>query len=456
MNTAVTSLEEIRGPPDEAPHSPIIQTQSMKSDITVSEIIGLKEPSAQQSQHIVQKLKDHFYFPIYRKGMPVVFACVFVFSCVYWNSLVQLYIQNLVIQKGMENSAPLFDMGFQLLPYIPLPLLADYYTTIIICAVMLKSFIVKKLTGTLHIYRRLMIILGLCFLLRSISICITLLPNPWVQCKPQITGNYFLGALLIMTGTARTCSDCFFSGHSVMIVLSALVWYTYTDTKFLLLRLLFIPMGTFGALSIVVTHFHYSIDVMYGCLIAIVIWTLYHYVVNMIESWLMDRLYRSYLLYRHSPTSVHKEVSNWELASEFLNYEQEERHVLVYSKKPTSQDENKDHVVIVIQNNDAEEQRNQEFEKSILELSLSRGSLSGELLAKKMIQFKNKIEARGAKRAYYHRLKLFLATAMLMFFVWFESWEDYLEMDFDKAQTSQTTNIDTSPVSVKTEEIVIN
>jgi len=423
--SAVTTLEEITVPPDEAPHSPII---------SVKEIIGLEEPSAQQSQHVVQTIKDHFYFPVYRKGMPVVFACVFLFSCVYWNSLVQLYIQNLVIQKGMENSAPLFDMGFLLLPYISLPLLADYYTTVIICVVMLKSFIVKKLSGTLHIYRRLMIILGLCFLLRSISICITLLPNPWVQCKPQITGNYFLGALLIMTGTARTCSDCFFSGHSVMIVLSALIWYTYTDTKFLFLRLLFIPMGTFGALSIIATHFHYSIDVMYGCLIALVIWTLYHYIVNMIESWLMDRLYRAYLLYRHSPTAIHKEVTYRELASEFLNYEREERHVLLYNKKPVSQDQNKDHIVIVIQNETEEQRSQEEFDRSIMELTSSTGSLSGELLGRKMMQFKRQVAARNEKRPYYHRLRLFLTTAMLMFFLWFESWEDYIVMDFDKQQ----------------------
>jgi uncharacterized membrane protein len=418
---------------------PVKEYEEVTSDTNITNNKDLKtmdivwndasEMTNDQSQRIIEYIKEYFHFPIRKKGLPLLFAAIYFVSCGFWNSLVQVYIQNLVIQRGLEHTKPLFDLGFYIFPYVTFALAADYYMTALICIVLLKTFLFQKVGGTLHVCRRLLVIHGTAFLLRSISISITLLPNPWVQCQPQTVDNYFVGAFLVMAGTHRTCSDCFFSGHSVMIALSGLIWFTYTDSKYMLVRLAIIPLALGGGFVLISTHFHYTVDVLYGCFVGVGIWTTYHYVANMVEKWLTERLYRAYILHQHT-NKQQTQVTYSELAAEFLSFDDDKDMLFIVKKSETdlntsNNEEKKTAAFIFV----SKEEQNGEHNVITQEQGVMK-SRSADLLHAKMRRIEQENQQRRAKRAYYYKLKHFLAMVLLRFLVWFESWEDFLLLDF--------------------------
>jgi hypothetical protein len=429
-------------------------------NMKLSEIVGIGEdvneeisPEKERRLHsIVRFIKDYVHFPWRQKGLQLLFACVYFVSCGYWNSLVQVYIQNLVIQRGLEHTKPLFDMGFYVFPYVTFALAADYYMTTLIIIVMVKTIIFQKVSGSLHVARRLLVIHGTAFILRSISISITLLPNPWVQCQPTTVDNYFVGAFFVMAGTHRTCSDCFFSGHSVMIALSSLIWYTYTDSKYMIVRLMIIPLTFGGIFSLISTHFHYTVDVLYGCFIGVGIWTVYHYVVNMVEKWLTDRLIRAYAIHQHLPRRPPPEPITYSaLASEFLSYDDDHELIYIVKNNTTDYDDHEEKsksiafLFVDKHEGDAVNPVTQ-HRKSLLTSEAHIGkSKSADLLHHKLDKIRFEINRRKERRAYYYKIKHFLAMVLLRFLIWFESWEDYITMDFERVEEEHITN--PAPVS---------
>jgi hypothetical protein len=431
--------------------TPVPPQEDEDRHVTMEEMFGWKDDSPQMTlqrkERVTAAIRDYLHFPIRRKGLPLLFAAIYFVSCGYWNSLVQVYVQNLVIQRGLEHTKPLFDMGFYIFPYVTFALAADYYMTALIIVVLLKTFLFQKVGGTLHVCRRLLVIHGTAFLLRSLSISITLLPNPWVQCQPMTVDNYFVGAFLVMAGTHRTCSDCFFSGHSVMIALSGLIWFTYTDSKYLLVRLAIIPLALGGGFVLISTHFHYTVDVLYGCFIGVGIWTTYHYVVNMVEKWLTERLYRSYIMHHHGPKKSQEPITYSALASEFLSYDDDREMLFIVKKNSSDYDGEetegkKTAAFIFVAKDQGEVLHNQQMhQKTVLANEGGAGkSRSADLLHAKMERMRLEIAARKSARPYYYKLKHFLAMVLLRFLIWFESWEDYLVMDFPLVEEEHISN----------------
>lgn len=153
--------------------------------------------------------------------------------------------------------------------------------TILIAIATLNTLFWQKVSGSLLVARRVMFIWGFIFLLRAVSITSTILPNPDANCKPQQFSNFFHAAFLFLAGQVETCYDCLFSGHSVTMVLSVLVFFQYTKNLFLR-WLMFVPL-LFSLLLIIGTRFHYTVDVIYGTCIAFLFFGLYHYFIGTVK-----------------------------------------------------------------------------------------------------------------------------------------------------------------------------
>jgi hypothetical protein len=176
----------------------------------------------------------------------------------------------------------LYDIGFELLPHIPsrslgfsLPDVFALLTATVTAARLVISFPPHL---SLIILRRILFISSLAYLSRAVSCPCTLLPNPDSDCLPVLFQSDFLSIVSIPFGVSITCSDCFFSGHSIPITCSFLVWLYYTPWS--LSKMCGLSLSIFSLFGLILTHFHYTIDVLYGFVVTSTFWAGYHLVLS--------------------------------------------------------------------------------------------------------------------------------------------------------------------------------
>jgi len=110
--------------------------------------------------------------------------------------------------KNAPRSAPA-QLGFDILPNID-PVWAD-----VMCYSAMAITFVRFTFGIdesghrirRHIFRRHIFNLGTLFIFRSISIIVTLLPNPLESCETDVEGSPWIEAFRIVAGRTVTCAD---------------------------------------------------------------------------------------------------------------------------------------------------------------------------------------------------------------------------------------------------------
>jgi hypothetical protein len=234
-----------------------------------------------------QRVKRFFHVPLH-KLPPFLISLFFLVGVTYAMAITQVAIEDYAVKHDLNQSARVFDTLFNILPVARDAHLADYFTLGFMGVVLVIVLLNRRLGIMVDIMRRIMFIMAVVYIIRTISISITLLPNPFKLCKSQPVGNYFVEAFYILVGAAQTCHDCFFSGHSVALCLVTMTYFDYLNAP-LLVRLLIVPATLAGALIIIATHFHYSVDVLFGYMISFFIWKFFHHIVHHIERFLVRR-----------------------------------------------------------------------------------------------------------------------------------------------------------------------
>jgi membrane-associated phospholipid phosphatase len=243
------------------------------------------EPPEKKQKPLVKRL----FFIIRKKILPFAAAGMFCTLIAYLMSMAQVYVQDLTNTLHLAKDEPVFDQGFRFLPHLyNKDHIPDYYVISLFGFVVLTVFINRRLLVVIDMLRRMLVIVALIYCIRSISISITLLPNPYRKCVPSPVENYGKDALLVMLFIKTTCQDCFFSGHTVFIACTSMLWYDYLNAR-LLFRLPAILFAIVGGLLILMCHFHYSVDVMFGFLISYFIWKYFHSFIHRVERWLVRR-----------------------------------------------------------------------------------------------------------------------------------------------------------------------
>eukprot|EP01127_Copromyxa_protea_P004434 TRINITY_DN14296_c0_g1_i1.p1 TRINITY_DN14296_c0_g1~~TRINITY_DN14296_c0_g1_i1.p1 ORF type:complete len:330 (+),score=36.79 TRINITY_DN14296_c0_g1_i1:67-1056(+) len=222
------------------------------------------------------------------------FATVgFFLVCLYTNSVMQVFTEKRALANPRE---PIMDLGFDILH--PLPGQREYADLFVVfyCVASFVRFMPTYMRWTF--LRRFLFFYGALLLLRSATIILTILPNPYEGCDSGELGSPFYEALRIMVGRLVTCSDMLFSGHTVNLTVCALSWHFYSRvapifyfsqvskawesqaafigaTFLWITRVIVWGSACVGYYFIIATRLHYTDDVVIGLYLTFLLWFWY-------------------------------------------------------------------------------------------------------------------------------------------------------------------------------------
>lgn len=143
------------------------------------------------------------------------------------------------------------------------------------------------------VMRRVLLILGLLYGYRAITMFVTVLPraDKTYYCSPKMSDegksltfltivarvfNILSGFGLTINGKHTFCGDYIFSGHTMMFVLTYLVISEYTSRRFYPFHWLLWMSGVCGVTMLLFGRGHYTIDCIIAYYITTRLWYIYH------------------------------------------------------------------------------------------------------------------------------------------------------------------------------------
>ncbi|XP_026810911.1 phosphatidylcholine:ceramide cholinephosphotransferase 2-like isoform X1 [Rhopalosiphum maidis] len=143
------------------------------------------------------------------------------------------------------------------------------------------------------VLRRLMFMLSLLYLLRSITMFVTVLPtsSTTYYCSPKANSTnpvliarrvfqLFSGFGLSINGKHTFCGDYIYSGHTTILVMSYLITVEYSPRRWYILHWASWLMAAVGVLMVLIAHGHYTIDVIIAYLVTTRLFWIYHTLAN--------------------------------------------------------------------------------------------------------------------------------------------------------------------------------
>ena len=119
--------------------------------------------------------------------------------------------------------------------------------------------------------RRGLIIASAMLLLRSLTIVLTIEPNPNESCHADLSMGLFSALLYSMVNVS--CGDLMFSGHFTIYWIQLLVITVYVRSHF---SYALISFQIFGMVWVYLTRLHYTNDLVIALVITSLAWHLYH------------------------------------------------------------------------------------------------------------------------------------------------------------------------------------
>eukprot|EP01130_Rhizamoeba_saxonica_P000670 TRINITY_DN10612_c0_g1_i1.p1 TRINITY_DN10612_c0_g1~~TRINITY_DN10612_c0_g1_i1.p1 ORF type:complete len:258 (-),score=35.53 TRINITY_DN10612_c0_g1_i1:46-819(-) len=136
-----------------------------------------------------------------------------------------------------------------------------------------------------EVFCRFAVVDGFLMLLRSTTIAITSLNNPWPDCNQCgiDTGCpdtlYESVVYTILRFPLYDCGDLIFSGHTVHYIMCALVWHSYDKTIYHKIQRAIVWIFTlFGITMLLSCRFHYSVDILLATYLSFSAWFYWDYV----------------------------------------------------------------------------------------------------------------------------------------------------------------------------------
>ncbi|CAG0893858.1 unnamed protein product [Darwinula stevensoni] len=143
------------------------------------------------------------------------------------------------------------------------------------------------------VFRRVFFIMGLLYLMRSITFFVTVLPvaNPNYKCNPQSNDTtpavilqrvvyLCTGFGLSISGHHTYCGDYIFSGHTMILVLGYLIMREYSPKGWWVLHYAVMGASISGVIFLLISRGHYLVDVILAYYITTRLFWIYHTLAN--------------------------------------------------------------------------------------------------------------------------------------------------------------------------------
>ncbi|GMS97102.1 hypothetical protein PENTCL1PPCAC_19277, partial [Pristionchus entomophagus] len=194
-----------------------------------------------------------------------------------------------VVHEKVPEQPPLPDFIFSLTPYYAYGLNLTEY-------IMLSSFAAMALLILFHrhrwiVLRRLATIGALLYFGRCVTMFVTQVPvaDPNWHCSPKLKGenatfaNVLIRALSVVTGLGLNiggkhtlCGDYIYSGHTIVLVVSALFIGQYSPRRWRIVHWFSWLMTLTGMFLLVMSRGHYTIDVIISYVVCTRLFYVYH------------------------------------------------------------------------------------------------------------------------------------------------------------------------------------
>ncbi|KAL7645677.1 UNVERIFIED_CONTAM: hypothetical protein RMT77_004063 [Armadillidium vulgare] len=222
--------------------------------------------------------------PEYRKTLIAFFYLLFGGFAA---SVATVYLNSTIVV--MANYPPLPDLFLDSFPYL---WWAKPCCEVIMIILSISSFVIIYFHKHRSILaRRLCVITGSTYLLRTLTILVTRLPVPSTNiiCSQRQFKNcweiileavnlFSRGGLQIQGG--QTCGDYMFSGHTIVLTICNFFIVEYTKRNWYVLHFVSWILSLLGMFLILAAHAHYSIDIIIGCYVTARMFLCYHYLAN--------------------------------------------------------------------------------------------------------------------------------------------------------------------------------
>ncbi|KAF9415622.1 sphingomyelin synthase, partial [Podila epigama] len=160
----------------------------------------------------------------------------------------------------------LTDRLFEAIPSITLLWLTDLADALMFIPTV---FLVLTHYRPMYLLSKVLLTWALCNLMRITTVAITSFPDPRAGCQHTV-GEFFT------TFQLHRCGDCMFSGHTIIFVISALVWTSHGYHRFprrfrwlaWICMLIVWGLCIGSALIVIANRAHYTVDVMVAFYIA--------------------------------------------------------------------------------------------------------------------------------------------------------------------------------------------
>ncbi|VDO98329.1 unnamed protein product [Soboliphyme baturini] len=191
------------------------------------------------------------------------------------------------IHDRVPASSPLPDLFFRIFPHFPRALdFSEYFILFNSLAMFFLCFIHKYRWMVL---RRVFFISSLLYLGRSVCLLVTQVPvaDTTYVCSPKLNvttiavvfsraSHLFFGVGLNISGRYTLCGDYIYSGHTVVLILAYLVVKEYSPTRFWIFHWITWLVSLAGIFCLLISHGHYSVDVVIAYFITTRTFWLYH------------------------------------------------------------------------------------------------------------------------------------------------------------------------------------
>ncbi|KAF8941028.1 hypothetical protein BGZ58_003166 [Dissophora ornata] len=183
-----------------------------------------------------------------------------------------LYFMNIManvasyLSPDNTETPEISDRLFEVIPSIQLLWLTDLADVLMFVPTVL---LVLTHYRPLYLLCKVLLTWALCDLMRIRTVAITSFPDPRDGCIHSV-GEFFT------TFTMHRCGDCMFSGHTIIFVISALIWTSHGYHRFPQrlrwlgwIALIFVWALCIGsALIVIANRAHYTVDVLVAFYIA--------------------------------------------------------------------------------------------------------------------------------------------------------------------------------------------